>query len=433
MLGERTMTLLQLQQQVGRVIAASEAARDVWVTAELSDVRVSGGHCYMELLQKDDSGRTILAKARAIIWSGAFRTIGLKFFQATGRQLATGLKVLVRVSATLHPVYGFSLQISDIDPSYTMGDLERLRREIIERLRREGILDQNRTLEWPHVAQRVAVISAPGAAGYGDFINQLLGNSARLRFDVRLFEAVMQGASASASVIDALGRIAADSVNWDCVVIIRGGGASSDLSCFDNYELAAAIAMYHLPVIVGIGHNRDVTVLDSVANMCVKTPTAAAEILIDRSMAALNRLRELGSAIAFAASEKCGGCRQRLAFLEGLLPVLPQQSLERRRVRLSAMAAGLGAVAGKIGSSLSRLDTLSVTLQTSARSIVERRSARLDALGEILDALSPEATLRRGYSITRFNGRALTSAAGIAPGAEIETIMADGSIKSVVK
>lgn len=406
------VTLLQLQQRVNRAIASAADARDVWVTAELSDVRVSGGHCYMELLQKDESGATILAKARAIIWAGAYRMIAPKFAAATGRPLAAGLKVLVRVSATYHAVYGFSLQITDIDPTYTVGDLERLRREIIERLRREGILEQNRSLRWPAVASRVAVISAPGAAGYGDFINQLLTNPSRLRFDVRLFEAVMQGASAPASVIAALGRIAADATDWDCVVIIRGGGATSELACFDNYELAAAIAMYHLPVIVGIGHNRDVTVLDSVANLCVKTPTAAAEWLIERGDAALARLRELASAIALGASDRVGGCRQRLAYLEGLLPVLPLQSVERRRPRLDAFAE---------------------KLRTVVATATERRRTRLDALAQLLGALSPEATLRRGYSITRVNGHAVTSADALAPGTVIETILASGTVKSEVK
>lgn len=426
-----SMTLQQLQQRINSLITC-DATRDVWVTAELSDVAVRGGHCYMELLQKDAAGAVTVAKARGIIWASAYRSIAMKFHAATGRPFATGLKVMVRVTATYHPVYGFSLLVSDVDPAYTMGDLLRRRAEIIARLRAEGILEQNRSLDWPAVARRIAVISAPGAAGYGDFVNQLLRNPRHLRFAVKLFPAVMQGDRTPSTVIAALEAIVADSEEWDCVVIIRGGGATSDLAAFEDYGLAAAVAMFPLPVIVGIGHERDTTVLDDVANMRVKTPTAAAEWLIARGAAALDSLRNLGNAIALAASERVAGSMQRLAYFEGLLPVIPLQSVERQRARLLKVTSQLTAVAGRIGPHITRLDAIAEALRTAAASAIERRSARLDALTQLVSALSPAATLARGYSITRIDGHALKSAAALSPGQTVTTILADGSFKSTV-
>lgn len=428
----KSMTLLQLQQRVNAVIS-SGVLRDVWVTAELSDVSIRGGHCYMELLQKDDSGVNILAKARAVAWANVHRIIASKFMAATGRALCGGIKVMLCISASYHPVYGFSYQISDIDPAYTMGDLMRLRREILERLSREGILDQNRSLQWPAPAQRIAVISAPGAAGYGDFINQLFGNSSHLRFTVRLFEAVMQGDRAPSTIISALERIAAEADAWDGVVIIRGGGASSDLAAFENYDLAAHIAMFPLPVIVGIGHERDVTVLDYVANLRVKTPTAAAEWLIGQGNAALDRLRELASAIALSASDRISGCMTRLAYIEGQLPVMPFQALERQGARLSRLTGSLAAVAERIAPHMALLDAMAERLTTACAMVLERRAARLDSYSQLLAALSPEATLRRGFSITRIGGRALTDASQAPAGSVVETVLANGSFTSKVQ
>ena len=426
-----TLTLQQLQQRINRLITC-DATRDVWVTAELSDVAVRGGHCYMELLQKDQDGAVTLAKARGIIWSSALKGISAKFHAVTGRPLATGLKVMVRVTATYHPVYGFSLQITDIDPAYTMGDLLRRRAEIINRLRSEGILEQNRSLEWTAVPQRIAVISAPGAAGYGDFVNQLLNNPHKLRFAVKLFPAVMQGDRTPSTVIAALEAIAMDSEEWDCVVIIRGGGATSDLASFEDYDLAAAVAMYPLPVVIGIGHERDITVLDYVANMRVKTPTAAAEWLVGRGESALSTLRDLGNAIALGSSEKIAGAMHRLAYFEGLLPVLPMQTLERRKAQLLTVTSQLGAVAGRIGPHMARLDAMAASLLTATATITDRRRARLDALEQIASALSPAATLARGYSITRVDGHAVTRAESLSRGQAVTTSLADGSFTSTV-
>ena len=259
-----SLSLLELTRLVASLVQRPET-QNVWVTAELSDVAVRGGHCYMELLQKDERGLQV-AKARGVIWASNFPRIDAEFFAATGQRFATGLKVMLHVSASMHPVYGFSLVVTAVNPDYTMGDLMRRRREILERLQREGILELNRQLQWPAVPQRIAVVSAEGAAGYGDFMNQLYHNPSRLRFKTRLYPAVMQGTSAPRSIISALECIAAEADMWDGVVIIRGGGATSDLQAFEDYELAANVAQFPLPIAIGIGHERDITVLDWVAN-----------------------------------------------------------------------------------------------------------------------------------------------------------------------
>lgn len=428
-----SLTLLQLNKRLAALITVP-ATQDVWVTAELSDVAVRGGHCYMELLQKDAERGTTVARARGIIWASLYPRIDAEFYATTGQRFATGIKVMVKASATMHPVYGISLVITAVNPEYTMGDLLRRRQEMLQRLKKEGILELNRQLEWPEVPLRIAVISAPGAAGYGDFINQLYNNRQRLRFSARLFPAVMQGDRAPSTIISALERIACDADNWDCVVLIRGGGATSDLVAFEDYDLAANIAQFPLPVIIGIGHERDVTVLDYVANMRVKTPTAAAEWLIARGNAALDGLRRIGADMLQAVSDKLAGCRSQLSYYEGLIPVAPVSACERASALLRKYMLSLASVGSRrISPELAKLTLKGEAVTSAVTNLTARHSARLDSLAELLDALSPQATLRRGYSITRVNGKAVTSAAQVAAGSVMETTVADGTITSVVK
>lgn len=290
---EETPQPVTLQALARRVSAAlaDTSLFNVWVVAELSDLRVNHGHCYLELMEKHPSTGAILARMRAVIWANVFPRINADFLSTTGQRLASGIKVMVCGTVNYHPAFGMSFVISAIDPAFTMGEAERRRREILRKLQIEGVLELNRSIEWPDVPNRIAIISAPGAAGYGDFIHQLYTNPSGLRFHTQLFPAVMQGERTSPSVIAALDSIAAGMDEFDCVVIIRGGGATSDLLAFDDYELAANIAQFPLPVVIGIGHERDTTVLDYVANMRVKTPTAAAEWLIARGENALAALR----------------------------------------------------------------------------------------------------------------------------------------------
>lgn len=410
----QAITLQQLNERISDAVAVAPGLSQVWVVAETSDVRVSGGHCYMELIDKDpDTGRA-LARLRATVWARRWSVLSAAFLEATGRRLESDMKVMVCVSVGFHPLYGLTANITDINPDYTAGDLAARRRRMIAQLQAEGILDQNRSLPWPAVAQRVAVISAGGAAGYGDFINQLYTNRYNLRFETRLFKATMQGDAAAPSIIAALEAIAASDSDYDCVVIIRGGGSTGDLAAFDDYALAANIAMFPLPVIIGIGHERDITLLDYVANMRVKTPTAAAEWLIGRGADALAGLQRIAQDILSATVETTSRSRRRLDFLAGQLPLLAQGVIDRNRRIVGPQMA----------------DTIAMTVEN----MITRRRDRLKSLADIVETLSPEATLRRGFSITRLaaGGHAITGTDAAAPGTEIVTTLAHGLIHSVV-
>lgn len=422
--------------RLNRAIAAylqQPSLTNVWVVAELMDVRVARGHCYMELIEKDASTGTVVARMRAAIWASVYTGLASRFRKATGREFATGLKVLVCGTVSYHPAYGLSLVINNIDPSFTLGEAERRRREILEQLTRDGIINDNRSLEWPTTALRIAIVSAAGAAGYGDFINQLYNNPSRLKFTTRLFPAVMQGERTAPTVIAALDAIAAECDQWDCVVIIRGGGASSDLQAFDDYPLASNVAQFPLPVIVGIGHERDVTVLDYVANMRVKTPTAAAEWLIAHNEAALERVRLLASEILRVASDRLSGARTQLAYLESTLSIAPKGAVERATGRLRQATASLSSIGvRRISPELARLDHTVTAIATAQTNLIRRRNDHLSAIEQLLKALSPEATLRRGYSLTLFEGKAVRDAASLPCGAEVTTRVASGVFKSKV-
>lgn len=424
------ITLLQLNRLIASKVTTPDTA-NIWVSAELSDVSMRGGHCYFELVEKDERGMPA-ARARGVIWANNAVRLIPQFEQATGQRFASSIKVLVRASVSMHAVYGLSLVISDIDPSYTLGDLERRRMEILARLKEEGVIDNNRTLTWPDIPTRIAVISAPAAAGYGDFINQLFTNPSNIRFDVKLFSAIMQGERAPDSIIAALDAINAEADNWDCVVIIRGGGATSDLQAYEDYDLAANVANFPLPIIIGIGHERDRSVLDWVANMRVKTPTAAAEWLIARAESLLNLLHSLASRILQTVTERVSGARQQLSHYSGQLPVVPKGCIDRAQSRLNNAASMLSNLsARRILPQLERLNLIKGTLSQSAMQAVSRNVQTLDSMAKLLDALSPNAVLRRGYTITRDSeGRIIQSAKQVKKGDSIMTITVDGQFTS---
>ena len=403
-----------------------------WVTAETSDLRVSRGHCYLELLQKNDAGVTI-ARLGAVIWASTFAQLNYHFQQVTGESLASNMKVMVKLSANFHEQYGLKAIINDINAEFTLGDMERIRREIIAKLTAEGIIDMNRQLDWGPAPQRIAVISARGAAGYGDFLNQLHNNDHGLKFYTCLFEAVMQGANCVPSVIAALDRIAAVEDMFDCVVIIRGGGSTSDLNSFDNYDLGANIAQFPLPIITGIGHDRDVTIPDMVSKLHVKTPTAAASFLVQCGKAQLDRLSQLTEAIAVISREAIAHSREQLAYYGNFIPLTAQKLVETSRLKLKNLAQALPLVLN------SRLDNERVGLhhkreamKQAVTSRIDREKLRLEALGDKLTLLSPQNTLNRGYSLTTVNGHVITSATAVAPGDRIVTALKDGSITSTV-
>lgn len=426
-----SISLLEYNNRI-KGLLYDPTVQSCWVTAETSDLRVSRGHCYLELLQKNDAGVTI-ARLGAVIWASTFAQLNYHFQQVTGKPLASNMKVMVKLSANFHEQYGLKAIISDINAEFTLGDMERIRREIIAKLTAEGIIDMNRQLDWGPAPQRIAVISARGAAGYGDFLNQLHNNDHGLKFYTCLFEAVMQGANCVPSVIAALDRIAAVEDMFDCVVIIRGGGSTSDLNSFDNYDLGANIAQFPLPIITGIGHDRDVTIPDMVSKLHVKTPTAAASFLVQCGKAQLDRLSQLTEAIAVISREAIAHSREQLAYYGNFIPLTAQKLVETSRLKLKNLAQALPLVLN------SRLDNERVGLhhkreamKQAVTSRIDREKLRLEALGDKLTLLSPQNTLNRGYSLTTVNGHVITSATSVAPGDRIVTALKDGSITSTV-
>ena len=426
-----SISLLEYNNRI-KGLLYDPTVQSCWVTAETSDLRVSRGHCYLELLQKNDAGVTI-ARLGAVIWASTFAQLNYHFQQVTGKPLASNMKVMVKLSANFHEQYGLKAIINDINAEFTLGDMERIRREIIAKLTAEGIIDMNRQLDWGPAPQRIAVISARGAAGYGDFLNQLHNNDHGLKFYTCLFEAVMQGANCVPSVIAALDRIAAVEDMFDCVVIIRGGGSTSDLNSFDNYDLGANIAQFPLPIITGIGHDRDVTIPDMVSKLHVKTPTAAASFLVQCGKAQLDRLSQLTEAIVVISREAIAHSREQLAYYGNFIPLTAQKLVETSRLKLKNLAQALPLVLN------SRLDNERVGLhhkreamKQAVTSRIDREKLRLEALGDKLTLLSPQNTLNRGYSLTTVNGHVITSATAVAPGDRIVTALKDGSITSTV-
>ena len=432
MMPQQAITLREYAQRISLAVNSAPGLSGVWVVAETSDLRMSGGHCYLELLEKDDGGRS-LARLRANIWASAWTGIARNFQAATGTPLGSGMKIMACLSASYHPAYGMSVTISAIDPSYTLGEAVRRRNEIIARLQAEGLLELNRHKRWAIPALRVAIISAPGAAGYGDFINQLYNNPHRLNFVTELFTATMQGDRTVPTVTDALQRIAARAADFDCVVIIRGGGSTSDLAAFDDYGLASMVARFELPVVVGIGHERDITVLDYVANMRVKTPTAAAEWLIARGKGVLDALDNANTLIANAVNARIAGDREQLARLTATIPGAVQAQLTRTRATLDNAAVVLASLSAKvIGPARVQLQAMAAAITTAAKNRLTTARGNLNAYQALIDVLSPQATLRRGFSLTVGpDGHAITDAATIPAGTKITTHLAKGTITSI--
>ena len=433
MMENNPLSLLELNALIRRSVQAC-FPDSYWVQAELSDVRAnSSGHCYLEFVQKDPSGNSLVAKARGIIWSGTYFRLKPYFESETGQAFVSGIKVLVKVSVNFHELYGYSLTVLDIDPTYTLGDMARRRREILSRLQQEGVLTLNKELELPELMQRVAVISSPTAAGYGDFCNQLAHNDFGFVFYTRLFPAVMQGEKVERSVISALDRIYREVDHWDVVVIIRGGGATSDLSGFDTYELAANCAQFPLPVITGIGHERDDTVIDMVAHTRVKTPTAAAEFLVNHLRRTAERLETFAQCVYQEVPSMLSRERERLDSWMARIPARVQMCLQRegfaqerlvKRLEMSVQAC-LQSERHRQELCLQRVENaLSVRMQ------VERH--RLELFSQRVKAASPDLLLKRGYSMTLKDGKAVTDASLLQPGDVVETRLAKGRFKSKV-
>lgn len=426
------LTLLLLNSLVRETIELG-MPDDYWVEAELSEVRERGGHCYMELVQKDDDGAVPVARASAKCWRSAWALVRPHFERVTGESLRPGMKVLLQVHAQFHEAYGFSWIVTDIDPTFTLGDMARRRQEVIRRLKEEGVFDLNKELRLSPFANRVAVVSADTAAGYGDFCNQLATNSYGFDFSVTLFPAIMQGARTEASIISALDAVNADLDAFDCVVIIRGGGATSDLSAFDSLALSENVANFPLPVVTGIGHERDESVLDMVAHTRAKTPTAAAAFLIDNLKRTSDRIEAARTALTAALGRRMDYERLRLERVSERMTVLFSLVKTRHEARLDSLAARLRpSAAARLAAAGNRLDTIGAALQPALSRRLMSERHRLELLSQRVAAADPAHILKRGYSITMHNGHAVRSAADLKQGDTIETMFGEGKAKSVI-
>ena len=425
-----TLTLYELNGLVKEVIEC-EMPNEYWVEAELSECRESRGHCYMELIQKDEQNATPIAKASAKCWASKWMIIRPYFERSTGQQLHAGMKVLLKVYPQFHEAYGFSWIVTDIDPTYTLGDMARKRQEIIRQLKEEGVFDLQKELQLPLFCQHIAVISSETAAGYGDFCNQLADNPYGFQFRTQLFPAIMQGEGVEQSIIEALERIY--DCDFDCVVIIRGGGATSDMSGFDTLALAENVANFPLPIITGIGHDRDESILDMVSHTRVKTPTAAAALLIDHLKLVLDTINNAQDAIARLTQQKLSTLNAQLSTLQEMLPRLFSTVKARQEARIDNLYMRmLSSIRETVISSLGKINTLETRLPifTDRKIITERH--RLQLMEEKAKSLDPTLLLQRGYSITLHNGRAVKDASVLAPGDEMETRLAKGRIISKV-
>ena len=406
-----TITLQELNGRVKSTLQF-EMPDAYWVQAEISGISPSSqGHCYLELVQKDTTGRTFLAKAKANVWRGTWLKLKPYFEAETGESLKVGMKVLLQVTVTFHEVYGYSLVVQDIDPTYTMGDMARRRKEILDQLARDGVIGLNHELEIPLLPQRIAVISSATAAGYGDFCNQLANNIYGFKFYVKLFQAAMQGDDVERSVIAALNAVAMRRDDFDVVIIIRGGGAVSELSCFDSYDLAFNIANFPLPVITGIGHERDDTVADVVAHTKVKTPTAAAEFIISRVFDTAQVLETLARRMGDAVTERMNAENVRLERLQQKLPSL-FAVLKVRHEQL--------------------LENMWNRSVNGVRNLLTAQSHRLELVEKSITAANPALILKRGFSLTRCNGHVVCRVSDLKPGDRITTVLADGSVESEI-
>ena len=431
---KQTYSLSELTGEIHDVL--KEAFPDTyWVRAETSDVHINSasGHCYLEFIEKDPQSNQIIAKARGAIWAKTFRMLKPYFEMETGQHFTSGLKVLVRVSIDFHEVYGFNLNVVDIDPSYTLGDLVRKRQEIIRQLQEEGVFTLNKELSLPALPQRIAVITSPTAAGYEDFINQLFYNKAGYPFYVKLFPALMQGEKTEESIIAALERIDSHRELFDAVVIIRGGGATSDLNSFDSYLLAANCAQFPLPIITGIGHERDDTIIDLVAHTRLKTPTAVAAFLINCMDQAAEQLNLLQQALCTDTLSILNEKKQTLQRIGTLLPATVNNRIERNRSALNLVASKLPTItSGLLERNKNQLELMHQRIHTAISSRLLKESRFIELQEQFIRMASPDYILKRGYSLTLRDGKILKSAKAVKSGDHLTTRFSDGEIESEV-
>lgn len=404
-----SITLSELTAQIQETIRLNFDST-VWIQAEISELRENpGGHCYLELIEKDRESDVLLAKTKATIWASTYRMLKPYFESSTGQTLRSGLNVLVAVSVEFHGVYGFSLNIRDIDPTFTIGEMAARRLQIIHQLEADGIVEMNKQLEFPVLPQRLAIISSATAAGYGDFCDQLKNDSSHFAFNKKLFPAIMQGDQAEKSIIAALEKVYSTIDLFDVVVIIRGGGATTDLACFDSYELALNCAQFPLPILSGIGHQRDISILDMVAHTSVKTPTAAAEFLISVMQKSENRVVNLLADIQDVIKNK----------IENETRFFNQTQLRIKQI-LRSWVVQKSYV----------LERQKNRLKSALRMQLLKQNNRLTLLEKNIETHSPAFLLKHGYTITTLDGKRVTSSKQVKQGDKIRTFVADGDFGS---
>jgi exodeoxyribonuclease VII large subunit len=404
------MRLSELQLRIKQHLS-SQFPLPIWIVAEISELKVNySGHCYLELIEKGASDGVPKAQARAVIWRSHYPRIASYFESTTGQRLEAGMQLLVKATVSYHELYGFSLQISDIDASYTLGEMERKRQETIARLKAEGVWEMNQTLPLPLVVQRIAILSSSKAAGYQDFYQEL--SQSPYRFHTDLFEAVMQGEAAESSLISALGEVAERIDDYDVVVIIRGGGSTSDLNCFNSYRLCSHIAQFPLPILTGIGHDKDQSVADLVAHTALKTPTAVAGWLVDRM-------------------------QQIEGWLDGAALTLHDASLNLTRnhlLRLERNEEEIKNLSRRlIDLQRSRLEQYALRLPEECGRLLRREGERIRHLESLTESHSPSRILRLGFSVTRLAGRAIRTAEEAPTGSTLEIELAEGHITATTK
>jgi len=382
-----------------------------WVIAEIMELR-ENRHCYLELIEKNDENDSLLAKVRATIWASRYGMLRPFFETSTGSSLKSGIKILCKASVEFHPQYGLSLNITDIDPSYTLGDLARKKQEVIQRLRKEGVYDMNRELPFPLVPQRIAIISSETAAGYGDFMESIHQNRHGFLFHTSLYPAIMQGDEANNSITTAMEKVYESESDFDCLVIIRGGGSKADLESFNQYDLAYFITQFPLPVLTGIGHERDESVADMVAHNGLKTPTAVAEFLVDPLLAFEFSLSALMDRLSNSVRMRVQADLNRLERYQVDMMHLSKALLQQQSERLRQIEQGLRKELGML---------------------MERNREKLAQLEKRSELVDPGNILKRGYSMTLLNGKALSSAKDIKAGNLLETRLYQGTVLSKVE
>ncbi len=426
------LTLYELNNIVRSTINTT-LSDEFWIKTELSEVRESRGHCYLEFVQKDDKTNHLVAKARGQIWAGKWSFLRPYFEQTTNQQLSSGMQVLVQVQVTFHELFGYSLNVTDIDPTFTLGDIARHRQEIIKQLEDEGVLTMNKDIPLPRLIKRIAVISSATAAGYGDFSNQLNNNAHHFAFNIQLFPAIMQGTNVESSIISALNRIAEESTNWDVVVIIRGGGAASDLSGFDTLSLAENVAQFPLPIITGIGHERDDTVIDLVSHTRVKTPTAAAEFIIHHQEQQLELLDDLTRRLSNATINTIQEQKTKISLSATKIPVLFSDIKTKENIHINKLITSLNYSAARLfDKEHVKIESLVDKFRTQIPIIINSAKQKLTICENKILYSDPTHILKLGYSITTCCGNIITDSSQLKHGDKIETRFAEGEIESIV-